>query len=220
MSGPGFSTNYADLPSTLPIFPLDGVLLLPSGRLPLNVFEPRYLAMADDALASDRLIGIIQPTKSESATKVPSVFHTGCAGRISAFSETDDGRYLITLSGVARFDVTEEIDTIRGYRRIVPDWAPYEIDCLGLGQLKLDKQRLIVALKNYFESKAINPDWDAIDRMGDENLITTLAMICPFGPSEQQALLMAKEIQDRADTMLALIEIATHEVSGTDNVQH
>ncbi|MBH67891.1 MAG: peptidase S16 [Rhodospirillaceae bacterium] len=220
MSGPGFSTSYINLPSTLPIFPLEGVLLLPSGRLPLNVFEPRYLAMTDDALAAHRLIGIIQPTKSELGVQVPPVFHTGCAGRICAFSETDDGRYLITLSGVARFDVIEEIDAVRGYRRIVPDWSPYEIDCFGSGKLQLDKKRLLIALKSYFENKAINPDWEAIDRMDDVQLITTLAMICPFGPSEQQALLMAKEIQDCADTMMSLIEIATHEVSGADNVRH
>ena len=129
MTGPGFSTQFSDLPASLPVFPLGGVLLLPYGRLPLNIFEERYLAMVDDALRSERLIGIIQPSnEADSQQKSPPLYKTGCAGRITAFSETDDGRYLVTLLGVCRFNIDQEIDSTRGYRRVVPNWGPFRSD--------------------------------------------------------------------------------------------
>ena len=221
MPARGFLTSYSDLPATLPIFPLGGVLLLPTGRLPLSIFEPRYLAMMDDALKSDRLIGIIQPkTHNSNSEKTPIIYSTGCAGRITAFSETDDGRYLITLSGVARFNVNQEIDSMRGYRRIVPDWEPYESDFLESDEIDLDKELFLKALKNYFEKKTIEADWSAIKRMNNSQLITTLAMICPFKPPEQQALLISDKITDRVKTMISLLEMATHETSGAKDVQH
>jgi Lon protease-like protein len=217
----GFLTSYSDLPATLPIFPLGGVLLLPTGRLPLSVFESRYLAMTDDALKSDRLIGIIQPkTQNLNSEKIPIIYSTGCAGRITAFSETDDGRYLITLSGIARFNVNQEIDSMRGYRRIVPDWEPYESDFLESDEIDLDKELFLKALKNYFEKKTIEADWSAIKRMNNSQLITTLAMICPFEPPEQQALLISDKMTDRVKTMISLLEMATHETGGAKDVQH
>lgn len=211
---------FPNLPKTLPIFPLEGVLLLPAGRLPLNIFEERYLAMTDDALSADRLIGIIQPNGESLSSMTPQVFQTGCAGRITAFSETEDGRYLITLSGLVRFDVLEEIDTIRGYRRIVPDWRPYELDCSEPNDIECNRERLIRVLKSYFSKKIIDADWEAINRMDNLKLITTLAMICPFDPSEKQVLLTAKNTSERAETIISLLEMATHGGNGVNDIRH
>jgi Lon protease-like protein len=203
------------------VFPLGGVLLLPYGRLPLNIFEQRYLAMTDDALRSERLIGIIQPTSEvEGQQKVPSLYKTGCAGRITAFSETDDGRYLVTLLGICRFDVEHEVDSTRGYRRVVPNWEPFRSDVVKRDKFDIDKERLLVALRGYFEKKAIDADWEAINRMNNVQLITTLAMICPFNATEQQALLVAEKIEDRASTMISLLEMASHEGDEIKDVKH
>ena len=221
MAAPGFSTQFSDLPATLPVFPLGGVLLLPFGRLPLNIFETRYLIMTDDALGADRLIGVIQPTESDAGLQTkPSLYKTGCAGRITAFSETDDGRYLVTLLGICRFDIDQEIDSMRGYRRIMPDWQPYKADISQPDKLDFNKDRLMQALKNYFEKKTIDADWSAINSMEDTQLITTLAMICPFSATEQQALLVANEIEDRAATMISLLEMASHQADGIEDVRH
>ena len=221
MTGPGFSNEFYDLPASLPVFPLSGVLLLPYGRLPLNIFEERYLAMIDDALRSERLIGIIQPTsEAESQQKTPSLYKTGCAGRITAFSETEDGRYLITLLGICRFNIEQEIDSTRGYRRVVPNWEPFRSDVAKTDNFDIDKERLMVALRGYFEKKTIDADWEAINSMNNVQLITTLAMICPFGATEQQALLVAEKIEDRASTMISLLEMASHEEDGIKDVRH
>lgn len=221
MTGSGFSTEFHNLPASLPVFPLGGVLLLPYGRLPLNIFEQRYLAMTDDALRSERLIGIIQPTSEvEGQQKVPSLYKTGCAGRITAFSETDDGRYLVTLLGICRFDVEHEVDSTRGYRRVVPNWEPFRSDVVKRDKFDIDKERLLVALRGYFEKKAIDADWEAINRMNNVQLITTLAMICPFNATEQQALLVAEKIEDRASTMISLLEMASHEGDEIKDVKH
>ena len=221
MTGSGFSTEFHNLPASLPVFPLGGVLLLPYGRLPLNIFEQRYLAMTDDALRSERLIGIIQPTSEvEGQQKVPSLYKTGCAGRITAFSETDDGRYLVTLLGICRFDVEHEVDSTRGYRRVVPNWEPFRSDVVKRDKFDIDKERLLVALRDYFEKKTIDADWEAINRMNNVQLITTLAMICPFNATEQQALLVAEKIEDRASTMISLLEMASHEGDEIKDVKH
>jgi Lon protease-like protein len=221
LTGSGFSTEFHNLPASLPVFPLGGVLLLPYGRLPLNIFEQRYLAMTDDALRSERLIGIIQPTSEvEGQQKFPPLYKTGCAGRITAFSETDDGRYLVTLLGICRFDVEHEVDSTRGYRRVVPNWEPFRSDVVKRDKFDIDKERLLVALRGYFEKKAIDADWEAINRMNNVQLITTLAMICPFNATEQQALLVAEKIEDRASTMISLLEMASHEGDGIKDVKH
>ena len=145
MTGSGFSTEFYNLPASLPVFPLGGVLLLPYGRLPLNIFEQRYLAMTDDALRSERLIGIIQPTsETESQQKTPSLYKTGCAGRITAFSETEDGRYLITLLGICRFNIEQEIDSTRGYRRVVPNWEPFRSDVEKIDKFDMDKELSLI----------------------------------------------------------------------------
>jgi uncharacterized protein len=216
----GFSTNLGDLPATLPVFPLPGVLLLPGGRLPLNIFEPRYLAMFDDALASDRLIGMIQPGAGQEQMSVPDFYKTGCAGRIIQFSETEDGRYLITLLGTARFDLAQEVDSMRGYRRVVPSWDSYHDDIGPIGDPAIDRGHLLSALRGYFDRKDIKADWEAIERADDAQLVTTLAMLCPFDAAEKQALLVANTPRLRADTMIALMEMAVHPGDGTDNARH
>jgi uncharacterized protein len=216
----GFSTDLDDLPATLPVFPLPGVLLLPGGRLPLNIFEPRYLAMFDDALASNRLIGMIQPSDDQEQAMVPGLYQTGCAGRITQFAETEDGRYLVTLLGVTRFDTSREIDSMRGYRRVMPEWAPYRDDLTSGEDTGIDRDKLFEVLRGYFDGKGIKVDWKAIERMDNAQLVTTLAMLCPFNPPEKQALLVAADPRERAETMIALMEMALHPNDGTDHARH
>src|SRR5205085_4090179 len=146
-------------PAILPIFPLTGVLLLPRGRLPLNIFEPRYLAMTRDALAGERLIGMVQPTDPGASGSNPPVYPTGCAGRITSFSETEDGRFLITLTGASRFRIREELPLLEGYRRVVPDWHEFIRDVEGEEALEFDRERLLRGLRGYFEQHQISADW-------------------------------------------------------------
>ena len=207
-----FIPSRDNLNPTIPIFPLTGALLLPRGYLPLNIFEPRYLAMIDDALSADRMIGMVQPIRPNPPDPQPEIYATGCGGRITAFEETDDGRYLITLTGVCRFRVAQELSTTRGYRRVHADWETFVCDYEEEGEVHLDRDRLIAALANYFDQQGIRANWDAIKETGDERLITTLAMICPFEPSEKQALLEASSFEERANLMVAMLEMAV--VSG------
>jgi hypothetical protein len=208
------------LPEILPIFPLNGVLLLPRGRLPLNIFEPRYLAMTSDALGSERMIGMIQPNDPAVPGMNPPVYPVGCAGRLTSFSETDDGRYLITLTGVSRFRIREELPLLRGYRRVVPDWEEFASDRGPAGRLNFERARLIAGLRNFFEQRSISVDWDAIEKAPSEYLVTSIAMACPFAPSEKQALLEAADLDARAELLTALVEMAaikptTEDTGGT-----
>jgi len=207
MTAHGFDTTPDDLPGSLAIFPLTGVLLLPRGRLPLNVFEPRYVAMIDDALAGDRLIGIIQPSVERPTGAEPPIYRTGCVGRITSFAE-EDQRYLITLTGVSRFDVVEDHLTPRGYRRVTPDWSPYRGDFREAPDGTADRARLIAGLKTFFKRNGIKADWDTVSGTPDERLVTSLAMICPFGPAEKQTLLQARDAAERARLLTGLIEMA------------
>jgi uncharacterized protein len=208
-----FDPSFEDLPQTLPVFPLPGVLLLPRGKLPLNIFEPRYLAMTRDALQSDRLIGMVQPVEEGAAGDQPPIFPVGCAGRISQFAETDDGRYLITLTGVCRFRIQRELPLKLGYRRAVPDFTPFRAD-FSSEACEVDRPRLLAALRVYFKLQHISADWDSIEGAPDERLITCLAMICPFSSREKQALLEAPGARDRASTLTALLEMAVLEGAG------
>jgi len=198
----------APLPAILPIFPLTGVLLLPRGRLPLNIFEPRYLAMTRDALAGERLIGLVQPSDPTDSGSNPPVYPTGCAGRITSFTETDDGRFLITLTGISRFRIREELPLLEGYRRVVPDWDPFAGDLGNEEEPGFDRERLIRGLKGYFQQHQISADWDAITSVSGERLVTSIAMICPFDPSEKQALLEAPDLAERARLLTAIVEMA------------
>ena len=213
MTGGAFQPGFDDLPRVVPIFPLPGVLLLPGGRLPLNIFEPRYLAMVRDALSSERTIGMIQPCAEAPDVGAARVYETGCAGRITAFSETDDGRYLITLTGTIRFDVGRELPPIEGYRRVVADYGRFRGD-LEEEASEIDRERFLETLGCYFEANGIEGDWTAIGEAGDAALITSLAMICPFGAPEKQALLEAMSLPERARTMTAIMEMAVHEPGG------
>ena len=196
------------LPAILPIFPLTGVLLLPRGRLPLNIFEPRYLAMTRDALAGERLIGMVQPSDPAAAGSNPPVYPTGCAGRITSFSETDDGRFLITLTGTCRFRIGDELPLLEGYRRVVPEWREFAHDLETEDEPGFDRERLMRGLRSYFQQHQISADWDAITSVPGERLITSIAMICPFDPSEKQALLEAPALDERAQLLTAIVEMA------------
>ncbi len=214
MSRGPFDPSLEGLPSTLPIFPLTGVLLLPGSRLPLNIFEPRYLALFDDALAGSRLVGMIQPAhaKDEHESEAPEVQATGCAGRITSFSETDDGRYLVTLTGLIRFDVEKELSPL-SYRRIEPSYLRYHHD-LAESDPVIDRPRLMAAQKIYFKARSIYGDWASMDDAPTEALINSLCMFCPFEPGEKQALLEAINLGQRAEVLTALLEMSVHDRGG------
>ncbi len=206
--------GFSDLPETLPVFPLAGVLLLPRAHLPLNIFEPRYVNMVRDTLERrDKLIGMIQPNDPRSGEHEPSLFTVGCAGRIVESNDTPDGRILINLVGLCRFKIAAEIEGAKGYRRVRPDWRPYRQDLVG-EEDSVDRPRLVAALKRYFKLNAIEADWEALDRTPSERLVSSIAMICPFDPSEKQALLEAPTLTARAETMIALIDMATIDPQG------
>jgi Lon protease-like protein len=196
------------LPAILPIFPLTGVLLLPRGRLPFHIFEPRYLAMTRDALAGQRLIGMVQPSDPMVTDANPPVYPIGCAGRITSFAETDDGRFLITLTGISRFRISEELPLLEGYRRVVPEWADFARDLESEEETGFDRERLTRGLRTFFQQHQISADWDAITSVPVDRLVTSIAMMCPFEPSEKQALLEASDLDDRARLLMAIVEMA------------
>jgi uncharacterized protein len=201
------------LPTEFPVFPLAAALLLPRGRLPLNIFEQRYLAMVEDALAAGRMFGMIQPDPHGPETESgPGLYRIGCLGRLSSFSETDDGRYLITLTGLIRFNIAAELPMGRGYRRIRGDFSPYLADLeTPSGQIGVGREALLTALREYFARRNFEANWDAVRRMQDDALVTTLSMICPFEPAEKQALLEAATDADRGATLLALLQMGAAE---------
>lgn len=204
-----------ELPDEIAVFPLSGALLLPHGKLPLNIFEPRYKAMVEDALAGQRMFGMIQPDPAapEGATG-PALYGVGCLGRLSSFSETDDGRYLIALSGLIRFDVRSETTMRRGYRRVVADYSRFLDDLEPPPQYLAQRDAIVQALRDYFTANGFDANWDAIDSMGDDELVVTLSMVCPFDPVERQALLEASDPLGRADTLVTLLQIGAHPQPG------
>jgi Uncharacterized protein, similar to the N-terminal domain of Lon protease len=204
----GTYNTHDDLPTILNIFPLSGVLLLPRGQLPLNVFEPRYLALVDAALAGDRLIGMIQPTENEEKVLKPALSAIGCVGRVTGFRESEDGRYLITLTGICRFRLAEELKTETPYRRIIADYVPYIDDLKEPDEADFPRDRLLVALKDYLSRRDLKADWKSVMSAPPETLINALAMLCPFEPAEKQALLEAPSWPERVDTLIALLEMA------------
>ena len=194
------------------MFPLTGALLLPGGRLPLNIFEPRYLAMTEDALAHRRMFAMIQtdPLRGRGPTG-PGLYRIGCLGRLSSFSETDDGRYLITLNGVIRFEIAEELPMVSGYRRVRGDFSRFAADLEPPDPSGLDRDALLDALRDYFGRRGFDANWDAISAMDDTALVTSLAMVCPFDPVEKQALLESANLSDCCATLHTLLRIDTHE---------
>lgn len=209
-------------PKILPIFPLTGALLLPRIKLPLNIFEPRYLAMIEDVLATPgRLLGMIQPQeKAETEASTTSLYRVGCAGRLISFHEADDGRFLISLLGVCRFQVAEELPMEGPYRRVRPDWTPFVGDTNAPATGPCDRKRLVTALQVYFKRHNIDTDWDVIHKTPDDLLISSLVMICPLQPNEKQALLEAPDFQTRATMLIALLEMALLPQPDEDGAKH
>ncbi len=212
-----FDPSFEELPAVLPVFPLAGVLLLPRGQLPLNIFEPRYLNMTRDALGAEggaRMIGMVQPTGSGETATGPVLYRCGCAGRITSFAETEDGRYLITLTGVCRFNSNEERPPKDGYRRVIPDFGPFRRDLEGEETAAVDRTRLLALLKGYFKARDIVVCWKTIRGLSDDRLVTTLAMTCPFDAGEKQALLETPDLARRAEVLAACLEMAAGEGEG------
>jgi len=195
------------LPVVLPVFPLAGAVLLPHARLPLNIFEPRYLAMIEDALGRGRMIGMLQPSVAGDIER-PPLYSVGCAGRITSFNETDDGRLLIVLTGICRFRVADEKPSTGLYRSVTPDWQPYLADLGDNEACTIDRERLIELMQVYFKKHAISVDWNVVKNAPDDVLLPTIIMICPFAPNEKQALLEAESFSARAQMLMTLLEMA------------
>src|SRR5438270_10844401 len=201
--GPG------DLPDVIPIFPLAGALLLPRGQMPLNIFEPRYLAMVDDALAGRRLIGMIQPDTGNPGPETrPNLFRVGCVGRITQLGETGDGRYLIELTGIARFRIEEELAVITPYRQCRVSYGSFTDDFIARkGEDTVDRPALLAALAAFLKANDLKADWDGIEKAPNEALVNALAMMSPYGAAEKQAMLEAPDLKTRAEILVAVTEI-------------
>ena len=204
-----FHPRFEELPSEFAVFPLSGALLLPRGKLPLNIFESRYLAMVQDSLAYGRMFGLIQPDANAPASDAgEGLYRVGCLGRLSSFSETDDGRLLVTLTGLIRFTVRAELGVRRGYRIVRGDLSHYVEDLtLDRPPVGIEREAILSALRAYFTRRSVDANWDAIRGLSDDGLVITLAMACPFEAVEKQALLEAPTDVDRASTLLALLQM-------------
>jgi len=209
----------AEMPETIPLFPLAGALLLPRRPIQLTVFEPRYLEMLDDALAGERLIGIIQPTASEeTADPSPELYPLGCAGRIVQYAEIGDGRCFLTLMGVARFRLIEEMDYATPYRVVHVDYAPFAEDFRqGAGEEGVDREGLLATLRRFAEVNDVKIVWSDIKKASNETLVNALSMMSPCGPREKQALLEAPDLKSRAEMLVAIttIELARGDGAAT-----
>jgi hypothetical protein len=213
-----------DLPGNIPVFPLPGALLLPRGQMPLNIFEPRYLAMIDDSLRDGhRLIGMIQPDPSHSGpANKPPLYQIGCVGRITQLTESGDGRYLLELTGVARFRIEEELKVATAYRQCRVTYAPFADDFVARkGEDAVDRKALLRALKDFMKANDLKADWQDIDKAPNEALVNALSMMSPYGPPEKQALLEAPDLKSRAELLVAIteIELAKKNVEGEPQLQ-
>ncbi len=205
MSAFGFR-KPSDLPRTAALFPLDGAILLPRGVLALNVFEPRYLNMVDDVLGGERLIGVIQPAAQPEGEQAPELSDVGTIGRITSFSETDDGRYLVTLTGVCRFHLEQELDAGTPYRQALVSYDAFAGDFASAPGRGIDRDALMRSLKTYASLHGFQVDWDSVEQAPTETIINVAAQICPFDSAAKQALLEAEALEDRARTLVALLE--------------
>jgi uncharacterized protein len=204
--------SFEELPVEIPVFPLAGALLLPHGRLPLNIFEPRYKALVEDSLGAGRMFGMVQGDESRPRTeRGTAMFSVGCLGRISSFSETDDGRYLITLTGMIRFRLVEEQELRRGYRRMLVAYRSYQADLDALpDEESVPRAEFLGVLRPYFRSQGMEVNWEAVEKTPEALLVTTLSMLCPFAVPEKQALLEAPDPAARTQMMLTLMRMAVH----------
>ncbi|WP_377842787.1 LON peptidase substrate-binding domain-containing protein [Bosea sp. UC22_33] len=198
-----------DCPAAIPLFPLGGALLLPRGQMPLNIFEPRYLAMIDDALKGDRVIGIIQPEPENGRQpEIPPLLKVGCLGRLTQFSETGDGRYIITLTGISRFRLLDELAVTTPYRQGRVSYDSFAADFVArTGEEEVDRKGLLKALRDFAKANDLKIDWKGVNEAPNEALVNALSMMCPFGPREKQALLEASTLKDRAEVLVAITEI-------------
>ncbi|MFG1380023.1 LON peptidase substrate-binding domain-containing protein [Xanthobacter versatilis] len=205
-----------EIPPVIPVFPLTGALLLPRADLPLNIFEPRYLAMVDDALGGARLIGMVQPDEQAPVSaRGPGVYKVGCLGRLTQFSETGDGRYLITLTGICRFRIVEELDTTTPYRQFKVDATPFAHDFEAeAGEAAVDRDALLAALAAFLEANKLEADWDGIREAGTETLVNALSVMSPYGALEKQALLEAENLKARADMLVAITQMMLARMPG------
>ncbi|HEY2177462.1 MAG TPA: LON peptidase substrate-binding domain-containing protein, partial [Caulobacteraceae bacterium] len=197
----------ADLPEVIPVFPLDGALLLPGGVLPLRIFEPRYLNMVDDAMAGERMIGMVQ-TRLGTARTRPKLARVGCAGRITSYAETDDGKYLIALTGVCRFELGEELPLLTPYRQVRATYAPFERDLAADdGAQEFERAPFMDLLRRYLDRRGLGVEWDAVASAPGPALVNSLCMALPFEPAEKQALLEARDLEERRCALEALLDI-------------
>jgi Lon protease-like protein len=200
----------ADLPEVIPVFPLPGALLLPRGQMPLNIFEPRYLAMVDDSFRDGhRLIGMIQPDVTHSRSEErPTLFHVGCVGRITQLAETGDGRYILELTGVTRFKVVEELTALTAYRQCKVDYFPFIDDFTARkGEEAVDREALLEVLTDFLKANDLKVDWEGIESAPNEALVNALAMMSPYGAAEKQAMLEAPDLKTRAEILIAITEM-------------
>ena len=212
-----FEPEFSELPEQIAVFPLSGALLLPGGRLPLNIFEPRYLSMVRDVMSQPhRLIGMIQSRDDIEDSKL---FDVGCAGRISSYSETDDGRMLITLAGTSRFRLLDYFNDAAGYRLARVSWSEFKSDLVPC-ETEICREHLIDVLRYYFKLKGYTVDWDHIQNCEDERLVSTLSMICPFEVPEKQALLESVDLASRAELLIAILEMASHSDNDDQGAKH
>jgi hypothetical protein len=223
MVGGIFDPEVDQLPARIPIFPLPSALLLPGGQLPLNIFEPRYLALVTHALSTpSRLIGMVQPLSDGTQTDAagdPLLFETGCAGRLSFFQESDNGRFVIALTGLCRFNRRDQQLDPNGFLVADVDWHPFAND-LQADVSAFDRDPLIKVMKRYFDMKGFETDWTQIENSDNDQLLATLSMVCPFEVAEKQALLEADSMSKRAELLIAMMEMALHNETGGNDARH
>jgi Lon protease-like protein len=211
----------ADMPTSIPVFPLEGALLLPRGQMPLNIFEPRYLDMVDDALRDGhRLIGMIQPDPAHPGSPAgPALYRVGCVGRITQFAETGDNRYLLQLTGISRFHIDNELKVVTAYRQCHVTFVPFADDFVARkGEDEVDRSTLLAALTEFLKARNLQADWDGIEKAPNEALVNALAMMAPYGSAEKQAMLEAPDLKTRAEILVAAteIELAKNQSDGSE----
>ncbi|MEX1035060.1 MAG: LON peptidase substrate-binding domain-containing protein [Sneathiella sp.] len=219
MTDTGANTGLEELPPVLPVFPLTGALLLTNGHLPLNIFEPRYLAMVQDAMATHRLIGMIQPRNPESDLMTPEIYSIGCVGKICEYGELPNGMLRITLEGMCRFEVIKELDIATPYRQVTANYRKFMHDLEPVHRNCVDREALHEALHHFLEFEDGASDWQTLDHLEDDSLVNSLSMICPFSPVEKQALLEAEDITARSHLLISLLQMMLQQVETHRTVQ-
>lgn len=203
----GGNSRSPKLPESLPVFPLPGALLLPGCRMPLRIFEPRYLQMVEDAIAGNRLIGIVQPLTDDDEFE-PELQQVGCVGRIASVKQTEGGEYSISLVGVSRFEIVRELRSDKLYRIVEVSWDGLREASREGDSACVDREELVANLRTYFDTHGLEANWRAIEKSGDEELVNSLAMVCPFEATEKQALLEAPDLQGRSRLVIALMNMS------------